>query len=157
MNELKIQINSIEEMWDFAKDLVKYCKPNQVIALNGDLGAGKTTLSSGIAKGLNITDKVSSPTFNIMKCYFHGTLPLYHIDAYRLEEGTNKDLGLEEFIEGNGICLIEWPNFISEKIDENISLNIEILNKDLNTRIINISSNNNAYQPLFDKLLGGQK
>ena len=141
---------SKEETIEFGKSLIPFLFRGSVITLTGDLSAGKTTLSSGIAKGLNITDKVSSPTFNIMKCYFHGTLPLYHIDAYRLEEGTNKDLGLEEFIEGNGICLIEWPNFIIEKIDENTSLNIEILNKDLNTRIINISSTNgiNTYYPM---------
>ena len=98
---------SKEETIEFGKSLIPFLFRGSVITLTGDLGAGKTTLSSGIAKGLNITDKVSSPTFNIMKCYFHGTLPLYHIDAYRLEEGTNKDLGLEEFIEGNGICLIK--------------------------------------------------
>lgn len=69
MNELKIQINSIEEMWDFAKDLVKYCKPNQVIALNGDLGAGKTTFTKGIGQALGVERVINSPTFTIMKIY----------------------------------------------------------------------------------------
>ena len=156
---MKIEIisHSLLDTQKIAFAIAKNLFKGAVITLDGDLGAGKTTFTQSVALALGVKEKVNSPTFNILKCYFSGSLPLYHIDAYRLEEGTNKDLGLEEFIEGNGICLIEWPNFISEKIDGNISLNIEILNKDLNTRIINISSNNDAYQPLFDKLLGGQK
>ena len=156
MKELDLYTSTLDQTHLLGEKIGRYSFKNSVYLLDGDLGAGKTTLTQGIARGLNIKKNITSPTFNILKIY-KGNLPLYHIDAYRLEEGTNKDLGLEEFIEGNGICLIEWPNFISEKIDENTSLNIEILNKDLNTRIINISSNNNAYQPLFDKLLGGQK
>ena len=91
---------SKEETIELGKNLVPYLFQGSVITMTGDLGAGKTTLSSGIAQGLGIKEKVSSPTFNIMKCYFNAKLPMYHIDAYRLEEGTNKDLGLEEFIEG---------------------------------------------------------
>ena len=90
---------SKEETIELGKNLVPYLFQGSVITMTGDLGAGKTTLSSGIAQGLGIKEKVSSPTFNIMKCYFNAKLPMYHIDAYRLEEGTNKDLGLEEFIE----------------------------------------------------------
>ena len=81
MNELKIQINSIEEMWDFAKDLVKYCKPNQVIALNGDLGAGKTTFTKGIGQALGVERVINSPTFTIMKIY----VILYQINGTKLK------------------------------------------------------------------------
>ena len=90
--------------------------PGAVILLVGDLGAGKTTLTNGIAHALGIHEKIMSPTFNILKCYFHGKIPFYHIDAYRLEEGTNRDIGLEEYIEGDGICAIEWPSYIQEWI-----------------------------------------
>ena len=104
-----------------------FCYKGLVITLTGDLGAGKTTLVGGIAQGLGIKEKVTSPTFNILKCYFHKPLDLYHIDAYRLEDGTNKNIGLEEFIEGNGVCVIEWPDYIKEMIPDEV-LNIEIHN-----------------------------
>ena len=85
-----------------------------VLSLDGDLGAGKTTFTKSFAQTLGIKEKVSSPTFNILKCYFGGRLPLYHIDAYRLEDGTNANIGLEEVIEGDGVCIIEWGKFIQE-------------------------------------------
>ena len=79
-----------------------------VISLDGDLGAGKTTFTKSLGEYLGVKEEISSPTFNILKCYFDGTLPLYHIDAYRLEDGINMDIGLEEVIEGDGVCVIEW-------------------------------------------------
>ena len=88
--------------------IAKCLKQGDIILLTGDLGAGKTTFTQGVADGLGINERVISPTFNILKCYFNRTLNLYHIDAYRLEENKN-DIGLEEFIEGDGVCLIEWP------------------------------------------------
>lgn len=145
-----------EETIQLGKDISKYLFAGSVITLTGDLGAGKTTFAMGVAQGLKIKDKISSPTFNIMKCYFYGTLPFYHIDAYRLEDNANKDLGLEEYIEGNGVCLIEWPNFIEDKIDNNMALNIEILHNGLNSRIITIETNNEQYQTLFDEYLRGK-
>lgn len=98
---------------------------SQVITLTGDLGTGKTTFAQGFAKGLNIQGIVNSPTFTLVKPYFESKIPLYHIDAYRLED-THQDLGFEEYIEGNGVCLIEWPQFINELIPPNqISIQIE--------------------------------
>jgi tRNA threonylcarbamoyladenosine biosynthesis protein TsaE len=111
--------------------LAKFLFPNAVITLSGDLGAGKTTLTKGIAEGLKINDRVISPTFNILKCYFHGTLPLYHIDAYRLEDNKN-DIGLIEFIDGDGVAVIEWPMFVKDLLPKeylNISIYIVSLNE----------------------------
>ena len=99
-----------------------------VLSLDGDLGAGKTTFTKSFAETLLIKEKVSSPTFNILKCYFGGKLPLYHIDAYRLEDGTNANIGLEEVIEGDGVCIIEWGKFIEELIYEPLDIQITILN-----------------------------
>ncbi len=126
---MEIKIKSLSSLDSIAigNIIASHCYKGLVITLTGDLGAGKTTLVGGIAQGLGIKEKVTSPTFNILKCYFHKPLDLYHIDAYRLEDGTNKDIGLEEFIEGNGVCVIEWPNFIEEMIPEE-KLNIEIHN-----------------------------
>ena len=94
--------------------------PNgSVVLLKGDLGAGKTTLVRGVAEALGITEKVTSPTFNIMKLYLKGTKPLVHIDAYRLED-HNVEIGLDEFIGiDRGLTFIEWPDYISNLIPSN--------------------------------------
>lgn len=122
MNELKIQINSIEEMWDFAKDLFKYCKPNQVIALNGDLGAGKTTFTKGIGQALGVERVINSPTFTIMKIYdvtnhVNDIKKLYHLDVYRIGS-SNDDFELEEYFYQNGLTIIEWANIIEDLLPE---------------------------------------
>ena len=125
--------------------------PNGLILLTGDLGAGKTTLTGGIANGLGVNEKISSPTFNILKCYFKARIPLYHIDAYRLEEGTNKDIGLEEFIDGDGLCVIEWPSYINELIPNNhLSINIEHVEG--NVRRFKIESKDNRWNKVISLL-----
>ncbi len=107
--------------------IAAFLKPGDVLLLTGDLGAGKTTLTSGIGEGLNVNEEVLSPTFNILKCYFHGRIPFYHIDAYRLE-GQNIEIGLDEAIEGDGACFIEWPQFIEPLIpDEHLEIEIHNL------------------------------
>ena len=101
------------------------------------MGAGKTTLVRGLAEGLNIKEVVQSPTFNIMKIYFKGDKPLVHIDAYRLAD-INTDIGLDEYIGyETGITVIEWPEFISNIIPDEI-VEIEILNKGGDDRQITI-------------------
>ena len=112
--------------------IASFLKPGDVLLLTGDLGAGKTTLTSGIGEGLNVNEEVLSPTFNILKCYFHGRIPFYHIDAYRLE-GQNIEIGLDEVIEGDGACVIEWPQFIEPLLPDD-PLTIEIYNRGENTR-----------------------
>ncbi len=99
--------------------------PGDVIALRGDLGAGKTTFVGGVAKALGAKDDVISPTFNIMKCYFDARPSLYHIDAYRLE-GQMIDIGLDEAIEGDGVSFIEWPDYIRPLIPKD-HLEIELV------------------------------
>lgn len=122
-----VRFNSEQETMDFASKLALVLKKGTVITLKGNLGAGKTVFAKGIGKGLGIKQEITSPTFNILKCYFDGKLPFYHIDAYRLEDSKNKDIGLEEVIDGDGVCLIEWPMFIEEFIDKHIDVEIEIV------------------------------
>ena len=127
--------------------IAKHSFKGEVITLKGQLGAGKTTFSQGFASGLNIKGVINSPTFNIVKCYFDSLLPLYHIDAYRLED-LNQDLGLEEYIEGDGVCLIEWAEFIKEVIpDELLKIEIEILENE--ERVISITPVGNKYIELL--------
>jgi len=122
----------------------------EVITLSGQLGAGKTTFSQGFAAGLGIEGVINSPTFNIVKCYFNSSIPLYHIDAYRLEN-LHQDLGLEEYIEGDGVCLIEWAEFIEEVIpNELLKINIKILENE--ERLICIEAIGNKYDNLLKKV-----
>ena len=110
-----------------------------VVLLCGDLGAGKTTLVRGIAKGLHIKEVVQSPTFNIMKVYFKGDRPLIHIDAYRLAD-INTDIGLDEYIGyESGITVIEWPEFIKDLLPDD-SISVTILRKSDDVREITIES-----------------
>lgn len=146
---------NVNETISLGEKIAKFLFKGSVITLNGDLGAGKTTFTKGIGKGLNIKEEINSPTFNILKCYFNkNDLNMYHIDAYRLEDvpNENKNIGLEEVIEGDGVTLIEWDKFIKEFIDYDLSLNIEILINEDNTRKFIIESKNNQYSKLFEEL-----
>lgn len=125
---VKRKCQNIEDTKLLGEKLGSLVNENMVITLSGDLGAGKTTFTQGIAKGLGIRRTVSSPTFTILKVY-KGRLPLYHIDAYRLE-GLHQDLGFEELMEDDGLTVIEWPDFIDELIqDEYLEIKIHILNE----------------------------
>ena len=127
MKEIVLKTNSEEETLHLGERLDK-CIPNgMTLLLQGDLGAGKTTLVRGIARGLNIKDVVQSPTFNIMKIYLKGDRPLIHIDAYRLAD-INNDIGLDEYIGyETGITVIEWPMFIKDLIPVD-SIEVNIIN-----------------------------
>lgn len=87
-----------------------------VLVLDGDLGAGKTTFTKGLAAGLEIPDIIKSPTFTIIHEYQNGRLPLYHMDAYRLENGGAEDLGLEEYFDGDGVSVVEWAEFMEDEL-----------------------------------------
>lgn len=118
MNELILKINSIEEMQSLAYDITCKISPSTVIALNGDLGAGKTTFTKGIGKALGIKRVINSPTFTIMKIYdetnnLNGISKLYHLDVYRLESSSS-DFELEEYFYDDGITIIEWATIIED-------------------------------------------
>ena len=146
--EKVIVTHSVEETKLIAKKLIHELSVGDVVLLSGDLGAGKTTFVGGVMEELGYKDHVISPTFNILKCYFEVTPHIYHIDAYRLE-GQNIDIGLEEYIEGDGIAFIEWPKFI-EPLIPNKHLNIVITRVDDNTRQIVISSSHPSYERLLN-------
>jgi len=101
----------------FGREIAGRLRPGAIIALTGDLGAGKTQFVKGLAAGLNFPGEVTSPTFTLIHEYIGGRLPIYHFDFYRLEsEEEAVQLGLEEYFNGDGICVIEWaakfPDFI---------------------------------------------
>ncbi len=113
------ETNSPEETLTLGEKFGKKAEKGLIIALTGDLGVGKTLFSKGFAKGLGITEPVSSPTFTIVKVYEGGRLPFYHFDVYRISDPDEMDeIGFDEFIFGEGASLIEWADLIDEIIPE---------------------------------------
>ena len=141
---------SKEETQALAAKIIRLLKPGSVVLLTGDLGAGKTTFVGGALKELGYNDHVVSPTFNILKCYFEVEPNVFHIDAYRLED-QNIDIGLEEFLEGNGISFVEWPKFI-ESILPPETLTIKISRISDNERVFEFSSDCDKYTGIFNLL-----
>lgn len=108
-----------EETFEAGKRLGEQAQAGAVFCLNGDLGVGKTVFTQGFAKGLGIADTVDSPTFTIIKEYNDGRLPLYHFDVYRIGDVSEMDeIGYEDYIFGEGVCLIEWSNLIGELLPQ---------------------------------------
>ena len=145
-----IQINSIADTKAFGEKLGSLMKPGMCLTLNGDLGAGKTTLTKSIGSALGVTKTISSPTFTILKIY-QGKCPLYHIDAYRLE-GLHQDLGFEELLEGDGVCVIEWGEYIEEILPKE-RLDITIHNGTDENREFEIQAAGTIYEQLLEKLI----
>ena len=106
---------STEETYNIGKRLGENAGPGDIYALNGDLGVGKTVFTKGFADGLGIREAVNSPTFTILQIYEDGRLPLYHFDVYRIEEPEEmEEVGLDEYLFGEGVCLIEWAERIRD-------------------------------------------
>ena len=110
---------SAEETAALGEKLGREAKPGDVCTLMGDLGVGKTVLTQGIAKGLGITEPISSPTFTIVQIYEEGRLPFYHFDVYRIGDIEEMDeIGYEDYFYGQGLTMIEWANLIEEILPE---------------------------------------
>ena len=127
-------IKSDLEMQELGYRIGSFAFPNMLITLEGDLGAGKTTMTKGIGRALGITKIINSPTFTIMKIY-EGRLTLYHMDVYRIDNNSGDDY-LTEYMESGGVCVIEWANNISDLITDNhMEININI-NDDFTRRVV---------------------
>ena len=149
MKYLEVCTENREETHVLGEKLGSAARENMVFLLEGDLGAGKTTLTQGIARGLGIRRNVTSPTFTILKVY-QGRMPLYHIDAYRLE-GMVQDLGFEELMEDDGLTVIEWSQFVSWLIpDEYLRVTITLLEDD--RRRFVMEANGTQYEELLEEV-----
>ena len=105
--------------------------PGTVIAYRGDLGAGKTAFTRGLARGLGCTELVTSPTYTIVNEYLGGQLPLFHFDMYRLHSADDLwDIGWEDYLERGGICAVEWSENVAEAMEDPIVITIEKLGED---------------------------
>ena len=110
-----IESFSAEETYALGEKIGQEAKPGQVYTLIGDLGVGKTVFTQGVAAGLGITEPVSSPSFTIVQIYEEGRMPFYHFDVYRIGDPEEmEEVGFEDCIYGEGLCLIEWANLIEE-------------------------------------------
>lgn len=146
---INLVTDSAAKTKELAFKLGKLVDAKTLIIMTGDLGAGKTTFTQGLALGMGITKTVTSPTFTIMKIY-KNNLPLYHIDAYRLE-GVSQDLGLEEMMDDDGVCVIEWPLFIDDRLPkEYINVDLKWLSE--NERAITISAVGERYMRMLEDL-----
>lgn len=118
-----MRIESLETKDTYALGLSMGSKATkgQIYSLLGDLGVGKTVFTQGFAKGLGITEPITSPTFTIIQEYEEGRIPFYHFDVYRIGDVEEMDeIGYEDYFYGEGVCLIEWANLIKEILPENI-------------------------------------
>ena len=109
-----------KELIEYGRALAKTLTPGSIIALTGNLGAGKTTLTRAIGEGLGVKEQITSPTFTLIHEYDSGRLPLYHFDVYRIEDEEEMEwLGYEEYFFGTGVCIVEWAEKIKNLLPEN--------------------------------------
>lgn len=151
--DYKITTYSEEETIELAQNLESEKFPNMVICLEGDLGSGKTVFTKGFAQAMEISEEVTSPTFNIIKEYTSGEMPLFHMDVYRLD-GKVGELGIEDYYTKKGITIIEWADMIPESLPT-ARLDIKIKNSfdDENKRVFVITPHGKKYEDLCEAVL----
>lgn len=148
--EYKITTKNEKETIELAQNFESEKFPNMIICLNGELGAGKTMFTKGIADALGIKENITSPTFTIIKEYF-GELPLYHMDVYRLD-GNTDGVGIEEYFSKNGVVVIEWSDTIKDILpDERLEIKIKII--DENKRSIILTPYGTKYEELCEAVI----
>ena len=118
---MKIETNSARETFELGKRLGEQARAGQIYTLVGDLGVGKTVFTQGMARGLGITEAVSSPTFTIVQEYQEGRLPFYHFDVYRIGDIEEmEEIGYDDYFFGEGVCMIEWADLIGDLLPDHV-------------------------------------
>ena len=151
--DYKITTYSEEETIELAQNFESEKFPNMVICLRGDLGSGKTVFTKGFAQAMGITEEITSPTFNIIKEYDTGDMPLYHMDVYRLD-GKVDDLGIEEYFTKDGVTIIEWADMIEDYLpEERLEIKFKHSIEDEDKRIITITPYGYEYEDVCEAVL----
>lgn len=146
--DYKITSRSIEDTMELAENIESEKFPGMVICLDGELGSGKTLFVKGFAKSLGIEENITSPTFNIVKEYQTGEMPLYHMDVYRLEDG-DESIGFDDYFKSEGICIIEWAELIEDSLpSERLDIKIKVIDED--TRIIKMTPHGQKYEDIVN-------
>ncbi|MFA5374872.1 MAG: tRNA (adenosine(37)-N6)-threonylcarbamoyltransferase complex ATPase subunit type 1 TsaE [Dehalococcoidia bacterium] len=145
---MKLTSHSPEETQRFGKELGHLARAGDVILLVGNLGAGKTCLTQGIAWGLDIDGYARSPSFVVVNEY-KGRLPMYHIDLYRLDNIAEiADLGLDDYLYGHGLCVVEWADKALDLMPpQNLLIKIDLLSE--NERRLELKSNGERYKAII--------
>ena len=134
--------HSPEETEAIGEKLAQQLNPGTILAYRGDLGAGKTAFTRGLARGLGFREQVTSPTYTIVNEYLGGRLPLFHFDMYRLHSSDDLfDIGWDDYLERGGVCAVEWSENVADALEEPIIVNIEKLGE--NSRRITIEGSEN--------------
>lgn len=149
--DYKYTSRSVEDTLTIAQNLESEKFPNMVICLIGELGSGKTVFTKGFARALEIEDTITSPTFNIIKEYNSGELPLYHMDVYRIEE-ADESIGIKDYFKKGGITIIEWADIISDKLPKE-RLEIKFKTVDEDTRVLIFTPYGEKYIELCESVL----
>ncbi|AOA03130.1 MAG: tRNA (adenosine(37)-N6)-threonylcarbamoyltransferase complex ATPase subunit type 1 TsaE [Carnobacterium sp.] len=150
---MKLNANNEQETRAIAAKLAEYLTAGDVILLEGNLGAGKTTFTKGLAEGLGIKRVIKSPTYTIIREYTEGRLPLYHMDVYRLEETGGTELGLEEYFQGDGVSIVEWATFIPEDLPKDyLKINLIPTGANLEQRELIFTATGTHYSQMLAEL-----
>ncbi len=149
---MEIKLFNLEQTREFGIKLGTLLKSGDILCLNGDLGAGKTTLTKSIGLGLDVSDYITSPTFTLINEY-SGRIPLYHFDVYRLENAHElDDLGFDDYFYGNGVSIIEWAEKIENTLPQDrLVINIKRGNND-DERLLEIHGYGNRSLELIKEL-----
>ncbi|UOQ44337.1 tRNA (adenosine(37)-N6)-threonylcarbamoyltransferase complex ATPase subunit type 1 TsaE [Halobacillus salinarum] len=151
MATFEIYTYSPEETMDLAERLGEKLLPGDVLTLEGDLGAGKTTFTKGLGRGLGVKRTINSPTFTMIKEY-QGRLPFYHMDVYRLEE-SEEDLGFDEYFSGEGVTVVEWAHFIEEYLPtQRLDIVINSINE--SKRLFKLEASSSRYEEVCKEIIG---
>ena len=151
MEEYKIVSHSDKETILLAQNIESEKFPNMVICLNGDLGSGKTVFAKGFALSLGIDEVITSPTFTIVKEYYSGEMPFFHMDVYRLDEG-NVEVNFDEYFVKKGVTIIEWADLIKDELpEERLDITIKIIDED--KRLFVIRPIGKIYEELCEAVL----
>ncbi|MBQ2765290.1 MAG: tRNA (adenosine(37)-N6)-threonylcarbamoyltransferase complex ATPase subunit type 1 TsaE [Firmicutes bacterium] len=147
--KILLKTNNDKETFEIARSLSPYLKCNTNLLLDGDLAAGKTVFAKGIGSGLDVIDHIKSPSYTLL-CMYEGRLPFYHFDAYNLNGMDDfYDLGFDEYLEGNGVTLIEWASVISDDFPYGyIHIQIE-KEEDFDKRTIYMESNDEYHESIL--------
>ena len=140
-----------EDTLELAENIESEKFPGMVICLNGELGSGKTVFVKGFAKALGIKETITSPTFSLIKEYHEGEMPLFHLDVYRMED-SNENIGLNDYLNQDGVCIIEWPEMIEEQLpEERLDVTIKVIDDDV--RVFVFVPHGDQYEELCQAVL----
>ena len=149
--DYKVTTYDESETINIAQNLESEKFENMIICLEGDLGSGKTIFTKGFAQALGIEENITSPTFNIIKEYLDGEMPLYHMDVYRLD-GNTDGVGIEDYFKKGGVVIIEWADMISDILpEERLDIKFKIVDEE--TRVLTFIPHGEKYEEICEAVL----